>query len=274
MSIYFWGVFMKIRFFACILCLVMVLAVFSACSNSGSTADTQYVEQVGGDGNDNGTDRAEGEVSTPDETGARLGKIQGYLQKNFLSEHTLPQVAGDSCVTILSVGEYTGAFVEDGTDLEVSGVAAVVIQNTGDKPIQHGTVSLGSGEEKLYTFSISTLPAGSCSLVLDTEKKLLDSSKTVTSFVADVTECEAFETNSDKIKITAKDGLLKLTNLTDSDFRGVYVRYKNFTAGNVYYGGITYSASFENVGAKGSYEYKAAHFFKDYSHIVMVQIIE
>lgn len=266
---------MKIRFFACILCLIMVLAVFSACDGSkGSTADTQYVEQVGGDTADNNPDRAEGEVSTPDETGARLGRIQGFTQKNFLSSRTLPQAISDGAITIVSIGEYTGAFVEDGTDLQVSGVAAVVLQNTGDKPIQHGTITLSAGEEKLYTFSISTLPVGSSALVLETEKKLLDTNKELTSFTADVTKSEKFETNSDKIKITAKDGVIKITNLTDTDFRGVYVRYKNFTAGNVYFGGITYSASFDNVSAKGNYEYKAAHFYKDYSHIVMVQIIE
>lgn len=266
---------MKIRLFACILCLVMMLAVFSACDgNKGSTADTQYVEQVGGDGTKDEPDHSENEVSTPDETGARLNKIQGFAQKNFLSTQTLPQTLSDGAITIVSLGEYSGAYVEDGTDLQVDKIAAVVLQNTGDKPIQHGTVTLSAGEEKLYTFSVSTLPVGSSALVLDTEKKLLDTNKEVTSFIADVTACEELEINSDKIKITSEDGKIKLTNLTSTDFRGVYVRYKNFTSGNVYYGGITYSASFENVGANGSYEYKAAHFYTDYSHVVMVQIIE
>ena len=265
---------MKLRFLTCILCALMLASVFLGCSKEPSADVTFATEQSYGEESGSEPDRVEGAVSTPDETGARLGKIQGYTQKNSVSTHTLPQPVGDGAVTVVSIGEYTGAYIEDGTDMQIEKIAAIVVQNTSSKPIQHATVSLGSGEEKLYTFSFSTIPAGCSALVLETDKKLFSNEKDITSFTSTVTNCDELATNSDKIKVTYENGTLKLKNLTDTDFRGVYVRYKNFTAGNVYYGGITYSASFDNVGAKGNYEFKAAHYYEDFSQILMVQIVE
>ena len=149
-----------------------------------------------------------------------------------------------------------------------------MVQNTSEKPIQHAILTLGVGEEKLYTFSLSTLPAGCSALILETDKMVLSESKGIDAFSSDVIQCDALETNSEKIRITFENGKIQLKNLTNSDFRGVYVRYKNYTDGNVYFGGITYSATFDNVAAKGSYDYKAGHFHKDLSHVLMVQIVE
>ena len=266
---------MKNRIISCILCILMMSFVLCGCdSKKAAEPVSDALDGVVQEEVTTQTDKGENAVSTPDETGARLGRIQGFSQKNSQSSHPLPQTVGDGSLTVVSVGEYTGVYIEDGTDISVENTAAVVVQNTAGKPIQHATLNLSANEEKLYTFSIATLPVGCSALVLDTDKKLFDGSREITAFSADVKKCDEFETNSDKIKVYAKDGVLKLTNLTDSDFRGVYVRYKNFTAGNVYFGGITYSATFDNVGAKGTYEYEAAHFFKDYSQILMVQIVE
>lgn len=266
---------MKFRILSCVLCVLVVFSVFYGCSNKKPSAPvTDELVMVTQGEPDTQVDKGENVISTPDETGARLGSIQGFVQKNSLSSQSFPQAVGDGALAVVSVGEYTGAYIEDGTDIMVENVAAVIVQNISDKPIQHATLNLSTGEEKLYTFALSTLPVGRSALVLDTDKKLLAADTEITTFSADVKKCDVFETNSDKIKVTFENGVLKLTNLTDSDFRGVYVRYKNFTAGNVYFGGITYSASFDNVGAKGTYEYKAAHYYKDYSQIIMVQIVE
>lgn len=265
---------MKFRFFACVLCMVMMLFMLFGCSNDTEETVAQPTSATSSEEPQTQSDRVEFVISTPDETGARLGKITGYVQQNSVSSKSFPHQMGEGALTVVSVGKYTGPFIEDGTDVQVDSVAAVVVQNTGDKPIQHATVNLSTGEEKLYTFSLATLPVGTSALVLETDKKFLAEDREITAFSADVTKSNEFETNSSKVEVTCEDGIIKLCNLTDTDFRGVYVRYKNFTVGNVYFGGITYSASFDNVAAGGSYEYKAAHFYKDYSQVLMVQIIE
>lgn len=265
---------MKFRFFACILCILMIATMFFGCGKDTEKTVAEPTTAVVEDDAQNQTDQVEYVIATPDETGARLNKVTGYVQRNSVSEKSLPHQVGEGALTVVSIGKYTGPFIEDGADVHIDSVAAVVVQNTGDKPIQHATVNLSAGEEKLYTFSLATLPVGTSALVLETDKKFFAEDRGITAFSADVTKCETFDTASLKIQVTGEDGIIKIKNLTDKDFRGVYVRYKNFTAGNVYFGGITYSASFDNVVAGGSCEYKAAHFYKDYSQILMVQIIE
>ncbi len=264
---------MKYRLTALLLCVLLVSCVFAGCKS----ADT--------DNNDNMSDtipsgavtditNIESSVSTPDEKAADVKNIEGFAPEVTSNGDIASASVTDMPVIVSAMGSYTGKFVEDGSDEAVENICAVVIKNTGDKPIQYATVTLTAEDSIQYTFVLSTLPAGCSALVLETEKKACTSELQTCSVSAEVTECEQLSIQEDKVKVTFDGELLHLENLTDTDFRAVYVRYKNYTAGNVYTGGITYNASFDNVCAGESYEYDSAHFYTGGSQVLMVQIVE
>lgn len=264
---------MKYRLIAFLLCILLVSCIFAGCKsadadNKDANSDTIPSGAV--------TDitNVESSVSTPDEKGADVKNIEGFTPEYTSKGNVAATAITDLPVVISAMGSYTGKYIEDGSDETVENICAVIIKNTGDKAIQYATVILSAEDSTQYTFVLSTLPAGCSALVLETEKKSYTSELQKCTATAELTECEELSTETDKVKVTFDGRLLHLENLTDTDFRAVYVRYKNYTAGNVYLGGITYNASFDNVAAGESYEYDSAHFYTGGSQVLMVQIVE
>jgi len=213
-------------------------------------------------------------ASTPDETGARPAQIPGFTLEASLSAKPLPRAIKGSSLQLIAVGRYSGCYTEDGTDDTVTDISAVVVQNISEKCVKNATIVLVGKDAKEYVFSLTMLPGGCSALLLESNRSVWQNDESISDTSAIVEEAEQSEINEDKLKITFKDGKLNLKNLTDKDFRAVYVRYKNYTAGNVYMGGVTYSASFDNVAAGGEYGVESVHYFEGYSNILLVQIVE
>ncbi len=262
---------MKYRLTALLMCILFVSFAFAGCK-SADTENAQH-EAVSSETLKDITN-VESSVSTPDEKGADIKNIEGFTPEYTSNGDTASIAFTDVPVIISAMGSYTGKYVEDGSDEAVENICAVIIENTSSKPIQYATVTLTDEAGGEYTFVLSTLPAGCSALVLETEKKAYVPNLHKCTAVADATECEQLYTEADKVKITFDGELLHLENLTDTDYRAVYVRYKNYTAGNVYLGGITYNASFEAVEANGHSEYASAHFYTGGSQVLMAQIVE
>ncbi len=264
---------MKYRLTAFLLCILFVSFAFAGCKSTGTEKTNTQSDNVSL-GSITDVTNVESSVSTPDEKDADVKNIEGFTPEYKLNGEVASTAFTDLPVIISAMGSYTGKYVEDGSDELVQNICAVIVKNTSSKPIQYATIALTDEEGEVYTFVLSTLPSGCSALVLETEKKAYTADLNKCTATADVTECEQLDTQEDKVKITFDGELLYLKNLTDTDFRAVYVRYKNYTAGNVYLGGITYNASFDSVGAGESYEYDSAHFFTGGSQVLMVQIIE
>ncbi len=264
---------MKYRLTAVLLCILLVVCIFAGCK-SADTDNNDTKSDTIPSGAVTDITNIESSVSTPDERGADVKNIEGFTPEITSNGDVAAVAITDTPVMISAMGSYTGKYVEDGSDEFVQNICAVIIKNTSDKPIQYATVTLTADDSTQYTFVLSTLPAGCSALVLETEKKAYTSELQTCEALADVTECEQLSIQEDKVKITFDGERLYLENLTDTDFRAVYVRYKNYTAGNVYTGGITYNASFEAVEAKGHCEYDSAHFYTGGSQVLMVQIVE
>ena len=276
------GILMKKRLLALLMAALLMLGIFAGCTDSDNTGSTDPSVST--------PDFVEVPIASPDESGAVISKIPGFTADTQSRGVNFPCEIEDNNLVITAFGSYTGDYVEDGDDEAVENIMAIVVQNTSDKPVQYATVTLNTAEDETtatsaedtesseksseYTFVLSTLPAGCSALVLESAKQTCDADTEFAGITASVTECDALSTKSDKVSINFEDGKLKLKNLTDTDYRAVYVRYKNFTDGNVFMGGITYNASFESVTASESYEYEPAHFFEDTSLILMVEIVE
>ncbi|MBE6734135.1 MAG: hypothetical protein E7563_02170 [Ruminococcaceae bacterium] len=260
---------MKLRFALILLCLLLVASVFAGCGNSKNEKPIEP--------NTKGTftdmTDIESSVSTPDESGADADNIEGFTPEKTAQGVTEQMSIEDTSLVISAFGSYTGRFVEDGTDESVENISALVVRNAGEKPVQVANVTL-TNESIEYNFVISTLPAGCSVLVLETDRKACNDKLSECTVSAEVAQCESLSTEQDRVKVTFDGTSLHLKNLTDRNFRAVYVRYKNYTAGNVYLGGITYNATFNNVEANSESVYESSHFYTGGSQVLMVQIVE
>lgn len=261
------------RPFILLLCIILSLLLLCGCKGQqkGSDADlNNSVENIEDILYENGEITA----STPDETGARPGRIPGFTPEKDLSQLRLPCIIKGSSLQLIALGSYSGYYTEDGTDDTVTDISAVVVQNIGQKCIKNATVTLVGKDSKEYAFAITTLPAGCSALVLESHRNTWQEGEGITHVSGVSEELDTLELQSDKLDISFKNDKFYLKNLTETDFRAVYIRYKNYTAGNVYMGGVTYSATIDNVTAFGEFECESAHYFEGYSKILMVQIVE
>ena len=148
-------------------------------------------------------------------------------------------------LVITDVGSYTGAFVEDGTDEQVSDVLMIEVYNYGVAPVQYAEISLATGNETA-NFTLSTLPVGETMRVLEKTRMAFDenaeytqaAAQNVAQFQKPMSLCQ------DKIQIQSLDGAMNIVNISGQDITGeVIVYYKNIADGMLQ-GGITYRVRF------------------------------
>ena len=182
------------------------------------------------------------------------------------------EIPGTSLV-IESIGQYTGPFVEDGSDVPKANVASIVVKNKSSQLLQYAEINLSVNDE-IITFKVSTLPAGTSALVLESTGKFEfndnDNYRYVDSIYTYLNEASLME---NKVEIIKDDKKLAIKNKSNENLGTVYVYYKYAQQGGLYLGGITYRSKFENVEVGATIEVDANHFFKDTSVILMVDYI-
>lgn len=201
--------------------------------------------------------------------------IQSNIKNVQVEEIAKASIALDNGIEITNIGSYTGPFLEDGTDEQVSNVMMITVRNTGDEYIQYAEIdmplSIGNA-----SFSVSTLAPGMSIILLEQNRKLFDAKekydsavvKNVAVFYEPVTMYE------DKLYIQPLDGALNITNVSGSDIAGdIYIYYKNYS-GDMYYGGITYRARIENgIETEEIRQVMTKHFSENDSRIMFVTIV-
>ena len=80
-------------------------------------------------------------------------------------------------LVITDIGNYTGIYMEDGTDEVVSGVLMMIVKNTGDKTVQYAKIILEAGETD-GVFELTTLPAGASAVLLEKTRMAYDKNAT------------------------------------------------------------------------------------------------
>lgn len=175
-------------------------------------------------------------------------------------------------LSLISVGRYTGAYVEDGSDEEITDVAAIVVQNTGAERIEYCVIKLPYGEESLY-FNVSALPAGASALVMEAGRSIYSE-----HMVFSAAQCLQFALPTaeqrvefgDSFRLNAMDGVINITNLTNQDFTApVKVFYKTELEYNLFLGGIAYSVTAQNgVPAGETVQILSSHYQAGESQIL------
>lgn len=210
-------------------------------------------------------------------------KIQGYSakvgdsDKNDDSKDTEKAeqiVLSDSNLTVESIGAYSGSFIEDGSDEATKNVTAMLITNNSDQMLQVALIDFQVNSNETASFKVTNLPAGTSTLVLESNKREFSDKDTYTYGNAATGYMDQPTLEEDKVELKTENGKITLKNKTDKELKTVYVYYKYMQIGGAYFGGITYRTPFENVGAGKEAEAVAAHFNPDSSQIMGVQILE
>lgn len=210
-------------------------------------------------------------------------KIQGYSakvgdsDKNDNSKETEKAeqiVLSDSNLTVESIGAYSGSFIEDGSDEATKNVTAMLITNNSDQMLQVALIDFQVNSNETASFKVTNLPAGTSTLVLESNKRDFSDKDTYTYGNAATGYMDQPTLEEDKVELKTENGKITLKNKTDKELKRVYVYYKYVQIGGAYFGGITYRTPFENVGAGKEAEAVAAHFNPDSSQIMGVQILD
>ena len=207
-----------------------------------------------------------------------INKIEGYTpaksnEDGLVADMTLPYSIPNKNLDILSIGQYEGKFVEDGSDDKKDNVLAIVVKNTSDKTISSGEIKLRKiGTSKSVKFIFTNLKAGSSALVMESTGEVNFNGENKYVYISSsVNTEESTSLMEDKIEVTTKDKNITVKNLTDKNLNTVYVYYKIVTDGNCYLGGITYRAKFENVKGEKSVTADTLHFSNKNSEIIKIE---
>ena len=173
---------------------------------------------------------------------------------------------------ITQIKDYTGIYMEDGTDEAVSGVLMILVRNSGEQPVQYAEITLDCNGEKA-NFSVSTLNPGASAVLLEKNRMAYDPDAAYGS--AECTHVAFFNEPlslcEDKLQIQRLDGALNITNISDTDLdENITIYYKYYSNG-IYYGGITYRITLEGGLKAGELrQLMVKHFYDPGSEIVMV----
>ena len=182
-----------------------------------------------------------------------------------------PYVIVGTELTVQNISSYDGIFLEDGSDGEVTGVAAMVVENTGDTNVEYAAITISCNGETLE-FDASDLPSGA-TVVVQEKNKTPYQSGTYTDCSAVVAEMGDFEMSEDQVKVEeTESGSLLVTNLTDEEIPCVRIFYKFYMADEeTYVGGITYTAKLTGLSAGASQTVTPSHYAAGNSRIMMVR---
>lgn len=175
-------------------------------------------------------------------------KIQGYSAKvgdsdkkddSKDTEKAEQIVLSDSNLTVESIGAYSGSFIEDGSDEATKNVTAMLITNNSDQMLQVALIDFQVNSNETASFKVTNLPAGTSTLVLESNKREFSDNDTYTYGNAATGYMDQPTLEEDKVELKTENGKITLKNKTDKELKRVYVYYKYVQIGGAYFGGIT-----------------------------------
>lgn len=265
-----------------VVCLALLAAavVFSLKGRGSNQAETSVdADSVVSSGDTEQPSSSPSQEEGADSSGSGGGQQTPSQESNGESANgdtadasiSFPYAIPNTNLTIQKIAGYDGIYLEDGSDTEVSGVAAMVLENSGTVPVEYAAVTIFCGGQQLV-FQASDIPAGACVVVQEANQASYQSG-TYTDCTAETAEMTAFELSADQVKVEEnEDGSLTVYNLTEEDIPCVRIFYKfYYEEENAYIGGITYTAKLTNLAAKASQTVTPSHYSAGYSKIMMIR---
>ena len=207
-------------------------------------------------------------------------KLNGEEQSVNTDENTvtvggisLPYNIEKKNMEILSIGQYSGKFLEDGSDTDKENILAIVVKNTSDKVIDYGEITMKiSGKSGTLKFKVTNLKPGAAALVMESSGEVEFNTQDRYIYVASNSNTiKSTSLKEDEVAITTKGNKITVENLTDKNINKVYVYYKTVSPGNCYLGGVTYRLKLQNVRSGKSVSAESRHFSNLSSEIIKVE---
>lgn len=175
-------------------------------------------------------------------------------------------------ISVVSLENISGMYVEDGSDEVMSSIFAATFRNDSGSDLQYAKLVLTVGKEA-YVFELSTVPAGATVRAMEMNRKAFLSSKGDVTLTQENIAWfdEAPSMYANLFKITQRNNAIIVENISSRTITApIYVYYKNYTDG-MYIGGITYRAGTQEDLAPGkSVALSAKHFDPDASRLMFV----
>lgn len=189
-------------------------------------------------------------------------------QSNNIS---FPYEISGTTLTVEHIGSYDGIFLEDGSDEEVNGIAAMVLKNTGENPVEYADISLKDGKKE-FKFEVSDIPAGETVVVQEKNRKKYKE-RTYTSCSGIMASMDELEMSEETVHVEeTEDGKLEITNLTEEEIPCVRIFYKFYMEEEeTYVGGITYTAKVAELAPGESRNIIPSHYVSGNSRVMMVR---
>lgn len=175
---------------------------------------------------------------------------------------------------ITEISSYSGPYMEDGSDEEVTDVMMIQVENRAELPLQYAEITLTS-EEGESLFKLSTLNPGEAVMVLEANRKEFDKKEEFTQAVSE--NVAFFETTlntcEDIFRIQGLDGGLNIRNISEEDVTDeIVIYFKDFKDGELM-GGITYRGRIENGLRAGEIQQMMSeNFTQEHTKVMFVTI--
>ena len=187
-------------------------------------------------------------------------------QQQIIQQISFPCRVEDTGLLAVRLASYDGPFLEDGSDEEVTGVAALVVENIGEDMVYEGAVILSQGG-RFLVFEVMALPPGGCALVLEKDR--------CPYALADIDSCWGWVERGSGlmpqnlgVQQLGRASLL-FSNLTEDTICEATVLFKSYDpVSGMYIGGIAYSV---RVGELAPGEVRLVtpyHYASGYSKVV------
>lgn len=188
-----------------------------------------------------------------------------------------PSIALNEALFITGAGNYTGIYMEDGSDEPVTGVLKIQLTNLYEEPIQYARITMDvDGEEALFT--VTALPAGATAVLVEQNRMEYREDVDYMSLSAKCENLALFDKelslHEDKLKIQTLDGALNVTNVSGADITDTIVLCYKGWQNEMYYGGIAYRIKLEGGLKAGELrQIMAAHYMEPGSKMVFVDLV-
>jgi hypothetical protein len=209
-------------------------------------------------------------VNLPTEVEQPSAAATQMQTEEIISKEQEPIVLSDE-LTIQFFSDYTGMYMEDGTNEIVSGVMMILLENTSDKDLQLARIELVYPEFTAF-FEITNLPAGEKLVALEKNRHSAVTESPQSTELKNVVFFEKpMSTREESLRISGSNGILEVENISGEDItRDIYVYYKN-SATDLLYGGITYRVVIRGgLAADQTTQVFSGHYSPETSRIVSV----
>lgn len=183
----------------------------------------------------------------------------------------LPYTIPGTTLEIHKVANYTGVYLEDGSNSDISDVAMMLIYNSGSEAVEFADCKL-IYDDKTLEFKLSALPAGARVAVQEVNGQSCAKGD-LTACGVDIATMPVLEMSEDQVSVVDNgDNTLTITNLTEQDIPTVRVFYKYYLEDeDAFIGGITFNAAVVDLKAGESMLLTTKRFTSNSCLIIMVR---